>query len=561
MQRDCTSKRTIIATTDGGYASASDIEDEHIIAANISGSHDGAEEVLGTSATYNYRTLIVHRALSATMGDDDKCQRHNLFNMFLIVKDCRVHTIIDRGSCNNLVNVEMVKKLGLTTREHPHPYHIQWFNNNSKVKITKTARVHFSIGSYHDFADFDVVPMDACSLLLGRPWEFDTDAIHYGKSNKYTLTHKGKKIVLLPMTHTEIVQFETERKNNAKQKGVFNSENQQPIKLNNPILLAIKSDLDELSASTGPCYALMCKHALYSIEVASIALPLAVANLLQEYMDVFPSELHPGLPPMRGIEHKIDLIPGASLPNCAAYRTNPDETKEIHQQVQALLDRGYIRESLSPCSVPVLLVPKKDGTWCMCVDCRAINNITIRYRYPIPRLDDMLDELSGSVIFFKIDLHSGYHQIHMALGDEWKTTFKTKFGVYEWLVMPFFLTNASNTFMRLMNEVLCAFIGKFVVVYKSYEAHLEHLHAVFNILPDACLFGNFEKCTFCTDCVSFLSYVVTSQGIEVDEAKIVAITSWPLPTTIMQVRSFLDFAGFYQRFVRDSAPLQHLSTG
>jgi hypothetical protein len=171
--------------------------------------------------------------------------------------------------------------------------------------------------------------MDACSLLLGRPWEFDTDAIHYGRSNKYTLMNTGQKIVLLPMTPTKIMQYENEKKNNAKQKGVFNSENQQPIKLNNPVLFAIKSDLAELSASTGSCYALVCKHALYSIEVASIALPPAIANLLQEYMDVFPSKLPPGLPPVRGIEHKIDLIPGVSLPNRAAYRTNPDETKEI----------------------------------------------------------------------------------------------------------------------------------------------------------------------------------------------------------------------------------------
>jgi len=130
---------------------------------------------------------------------------------------------------------------------------------------------------------------------------------------------------------------------------------------------------------------------------------------LQEYADVFPSEIPAGLPPIRGIEHQIDLIPGASLPNHAPYRTNPEETKEIQRQVQELLNKGYVRESLSPCVVLVILVPKKDGTWRMCVDCRAINNITIRYRYPFPRLDDMLDELSGAVEFSKFDLRSGYH--------------------------------------------------------------------------------------------------------------------------------------------------------
>ncbi|KAK1664842.1 hypothetical protein QYE76_053001 [Lolium multiflorum] len=291
----------------------------------------------------------------------------------------------------------------------------------------------------------------------------------------------------------------------------------------------------------------------------------------EEFGDMFPEEVPAGLPPLRGIENQIDLIPGASLPNRAPYRTNPEEMKEIQKQVQALLDKGYIRISLSPCAVPVILVPKKDGTWRMCVDCRAINNITIRYRHPIPRLEDMLDELSGAAVFSKIDLRSGYHQIRMKEGDEWKTAFKTKFGLYEWLVMPFGLTNAPSTFMRLMNHVLRDFIGKFVVVYfddiliysRNESDHTIHIRHVLQVLRDNQLYGNLEKCTFCKDKVIFLGYVVSKHGVEVDVSKIEAIQYWPTPMNVSQVRRFHGLAGFYRRFVPNfstiAAPLNDLT--
>ncbi|KAI4340758.1 hypothetical protein MLD38_025565 [Melastoma candidum] len=276
---------------------------------------------------------------------------------------------------------------------------------------------------------------------------------------------------------------------------------------------------------------------------------------------------------MRSIQHQIDLVPGASLPNRPAYRCNPEEAKELQRQVDELVNKGSVRESLSPCSVPAILVPKKDGTWRMCMDSRAINKITVKYRFPIPRLDDMLDELHGAQVFSKVDLRSGYHQIRMKEGDEWKTAFKTKYGLYEWLVMPFGLSNAPSMFMRLMTHVLRPFMGKFVVVYfddilvysRSNKEHINHLRAVFNTLREEKLYGNLKKCEFFQPSVIFLGFVVSAEGIKVDESKIEAIKEWPSPRSFHDVRSFHGLASFYRRFIQGfssiAAPLTECLKG
>jgi len=182
-----------------------------------------------------------------------------------------------------------------------------------------------------------------------------------------------------------------------------------------------------------PMILLVYKKAYCNTNDFDHIVPSVAIALLQEFDDVFPDDTPSGLPPLRRIEHQIDFVPGASIPNRPAYRSNLEETKELQRQVDELMEKGYIRESMSPCAVPVLLMLKKDGTWRMCVYCRAINNIMIKYRHLIPRLDDMLDELHGSCIFSKIDLKMGYHQIKMKEDDEWITTFKRKHDLYEWL--------------------------------------------------------------------------------------------------------------------------------
>ena len=206
---------------------------------------------------------------------------------------------------------------------------------------------------------------------------------------------------------------------------------------------------------------------------------------------------------------------------------------------------------------------EKNNVEKMCCDCRAINNITIKYRYPIPRLDDMLDELHGFTIFSKIDLKSVYHQIRIKEGDEWKTAFKTKFGLYEWLVMPFRLTNAPTTFMRLMNHVLRDCICKYVVVNfddilvysQSLESHVSHLTEILLLLRKNNLFANVDKCTFCVDSVVFLSFIVNKNGVHVDPEKTKVIQEWPTPQNVGDVRSFLGLASFYRRFVPNFSSL------
>jgi hypothetical protein len=195
----------------------------------------------------------------------------------------------------------------------------------------------------------------------------------------------------------------------------------------------------------------------------------------------------------------------------------------------------------------------------MCTDSRAINKITIRYRFPLPRMDDLMDCLSEENYFSKIDLKSGYHQIRMREGNEWKTTFKTNEGLYEWLVMPFGLTNAPSTFMRLMNEVLREFIEKFVVVYlddilifsKTKAEHLKHLAIVMRKLQQEKLLINMKKSSFMKTELIYLGFVISANELSMDPNKVEVIKNWPSPRNIFEVRSFHGLASFYQKFIKN----------
>lgn len=287
-------------------------------------------------------------------------------------------------------------------------------------------------------------------------------------------------------------------------------------------------------------------------------IPQEVQKLLKKYEDIVVDDLPSLLPPMRDISHCIDFIPRANLSNKAAYKMIPQQNEEISKQVKDLLEKGLIKESLSSCAVPVVLAPKKDRGWRMCTDSKAINKIKIRYRFPIPRIEDLMDCLSGATYFSKMDFKIKYHQIKIRSGDEWKTSLKINEGLYEWMVMPFGLSNAPSTFMRLMNEVLKPFIGKFVVVYlddiliysSSKEEHLHHLDLVLKRLNEEKLMINLKKCEFMKTELIYLVFAVTNGSLKMDPSKAEAILTCPTPKLVFEVRIFHGLASFYRKFIR-----------
>ncbi len=298
--------------------------------------------------------------------------------------------------------------------------------------------------------------------------------------------------------------------------------------------------------------------------------PKCIRWVLEEFSDVMPEDLPEDLPPRRRVDHAIEMMSGVAPPAKAPYRMSHEELKELKVQLEKLLAKGYIKPSKSPYGVPVLFIHKKDGTLRMCVDYRALNKATVKNWYPLPRIDDLFDCLSKAKVFSRIDLRLGYYQIRITKGDEEKTACHTRYGSYEFLVMPFRLTNAPATFCTLMNDIFREWLDDFVVVYiddiliysGSLEEHEEHLRKMFQRLKENKLYAKFEKCEFRVTEVDFLGHRITQEGLKMDDHKVKAILDWESPKSVPALKSFLGLASYYQKFIKKfakiAAPLTNL---
>jgi hypothetical protein len=358
-----------------------------------------------------------------------------------------------------------------------------------------------------DEVDLDVVSLDICGIVLGSPYLYDRKVVFFRHEKKYHLTKGGVEYIV--RSHSKRVN--TTLVTAGQMKRLINTNKRY-------VLMVIREKDVGTSNSFQGCDPSHKKQ---------------IIDIVSKYDDIFQEPT--GLPPKREIQHDIHLQQDSPLPNMGMYRMSFVEMTEIKKKVQGLLDQGVIRPNSSPYGSAIVMVQKKDGTWRMCVDYRALNKITVKNRYPLPHIDDLLDQLKNFVYFTKLDLCSGYYQIRVAKQDAWKIAFKTKQGLFEWLVMPFGLCNASVNFMSVMNNVFRPFLDNFVIVYLdnilifsgTWDEHVRHVKKVMDNLKRENLYVKLFKCEFGKTALVYLGHIVGGGQLKIDPSKIDVILNWP----------------------------------
>lgn len=484
------------------------------------------------------------------VGEDDLIRQHDLLRVKGFVNGHPARILIDPGSTHDIISDHFVDEAEVEISVSSKYMTVKSYDGEEKKVPRKKSKgqIQMQLGTFMD-ARRMIVAQTEPDIILGKPWlTRHNPHINWRKNEiiigEHTIeategSHRGEVTIQTVTAGQATRMF---RKNNIAEMYVVvvqpTSESSAP---------GSESTTEQLTPT---------QHKQLS-------------NVLDKFKSNVFSEPE-GLPPKRAADHRIELIPGSSPPSRSPYRLSQPELDELRKQLAKLIEEGWIRPSVSPFGAPILFVKKKSGDLRMCVDYRALNKITIKNRYPLPNIAELLDRLAGAKYFTSLDLRSGYHQLRIAEEDVPKTAFNTRYGHYEYTVMPFGLTNAPASFQALMNDVLRPYLDKFVVVYlddiliysNTWEEHLEHLNTVFTALRDNQLHCAAEKCQFAQREIDYLGFIVSEQGVRTNPKKTAAITEWPEPKSIADVQTFMGLANWFHKhipkFADISTPLTDL---
>jgi predicted aspartyl protease len=490
-----------------------------------------------------------------------------LLRMNGTINDIKAKTLFDDGATSHYISKRWVERNKLQNKyiKLEEPRTVKLANESTEI-VSNIMEIEIKFNEYKTTLVVFVIPMNCNNeLIIGKPWYEKVNPTINWKDNVISFVQNGKKVTLKDQ---ELKQEKEEADVNTVVmepksfwmtfKHASDTDRSSLTKLE--IKLNERNGEVQLTESQRKLKISRAERTKSKDEEVAVKVELSgLDELINKYKSIF-DPLPKGVP-VREVTHRIPLVDNANPPAPKQYRLSFKETEELKSQLDKLMEKGWIRHSSSPFGAPVLFAYKKGGTLRMCIDYRQLNQLTIKDKYSLPIAEDLFMTLGKGKIFSKLDLASGYHQIPIEPEDIQKTAMSTKFGSYEWLVMPFGLTSAPATFQRLMNQVLQPLLNVCVVVYlddilvfsDTEEEHLKHLDQVFELLAKSKLYTQVSKCVFGCSELEFLGHVISHEGIKVDPFKTKIIETWPVPKDVSELRSFLGFCNYYRRFINQYA--------
>uniref|UniRef100_A0A8R7PQE7 Reverse transcriptase domain-containing protein n=1 Tax=Triticum urartu TaxID=4572 RepID=A0A8R7PQE7_TRIUA len=463
--------------------------------------------------------------LLSTASKPETSVRRRTIRLHGMIGKCSILILVDSGANCSFADEKLAVDLHLQPQEMaPTQYVVA--GGATMTSSQWIPKLCWWTQGYTFQQDVKVLPLGCYDLIVGADWleEHSPMWVHW-RHKTMCFTHDGHRITLTGIKEmgTRCKQISACKLHGLLRRGAI----QHGVQVR-----AMHQEQDLLSMTE--------QNTLSGTVSSNTAMPAEVAELLVEFQDLF--QVPTSLPPRRAQDHKIPLIPSAQPVSARPYRCTPQQKDEIQRQIKEMLRQGIIRLSTSPFASPVLLMRKKDGSWRFCVDYRMLNAITIKNKYPIPIVDELLDELAGAYWFTKLDMLSGYHQIRMAEGDDFKTAFRTHQGLYEFLVMPFGVAGGPSTFQGVVNFSFDGLLRKGVLLFMddilvhshTLEEHVQKLRAVFQILRQNQFVIKRSKCAFAQQKIEYLGHVIRAEGVATDPTKVAAVTSWPVPTNLKE---------------------------